>query len=140
MIKIYSKIEKDKLLHMVNRLSEITPRTDVIPEDNFLQLATLKMPLGKTFRAHKHIWKDNTQSQCIAQESWIVIKGKVKCFFYDLNDEIIQTETLNPGDCSITLAGGHNYEILEEDTIVYEYKTGPYQGIKLDKEFLHGSE
>jgi hypothetical protein len=136
MIKIYSKIENNKLLHMVNRLSEITSRTDIIPDDNFLQLATLKLPSGKTFRAHKHKWKDNLNTQNIAQESWVVIKGSVKCFFYDLDDKLIQTEILNPGDCSITLSGGHNYEILEEETVVYEYKTGPYQGVELDKEFL----
>lgn len=136
MIKIYSKIKPNKLLHMVNTLSDITQRSDVIPEDNFLQLATLKMDSGKTFRAHKHIWKDNIGTQNIAQESWVVITGKVKCMFYDLDDTLIQTETLNPGDCSITLAGGHNYEILEDNTVVYEFKTGPYQGVELDKEFL----
>ncbi len=136
MIKIYSSIESGTLLHIINRLDEITARTDVIPAENFLQLATLKMPKGKTFRPHKHIWKDNTNTQNIAQESWIVIKGKVKCYFYDIDDSLVQTTILNPGDCSITLAGGHTYEILEENTIVYEYKTGPYQGVELDKRFL----
>ena len=42
MIKIYSKIENNKLLHIVNRLNEVTSRTDIIPDDNFLQLATLR--------------------------------------------------------------------------------------------------
>ena len=27
-------------------------------------------------------------------------------------------------------------KILEEDTIVYEYKTGPYEGQELDKVFI----
>ena len=36
----------------------------------------------------------------------------------------------------IHVDGGHTYEILEEDTIVYEYKTGPYEGQSLDKTFL----
>jgi hypothetical protein len=70
------------------------------------------------------------------RESWIVIRGKVKCFFYDLDDEILATVILEEGDASFTLAGGHNYEIMEENTIVYEYKTGPYEGQSLDKEFL----
>ena len=35
--------------------------------------------------------------------------------------------------------GGHTYEILESDTLVYEYKTGPYEGQKLDKEFINAS-
>jgi len=43
---------------------------------------------------------------------------------------------LKAGDASFTLGGGHNYLILEDDTIVYEYKTGPYEGQKNDKVFL----
>ena len=38
----------------------------------------------------------------------------------------------------MTFQGGHTYEILEEDTIVYEYKTGPYKGQANDKEFIDG--
>jgi hypothetical protein len=93
------------------------------------------MEKGKTFKPHKHIWKNRTNN-VIAQESWIVIKGSVKCIFYDTDDRIIATPTLYPGDASFTLEGGHNYEILEDDTLVYEYKTGPYEGQKLDKTFL----
>ena len=43
---------------------------------------------------------------------------------------------LKPGDASFTLEGGHNYLILEDNTLVYEYKTGPYEGQALDKTFI----
>ena len=46
------------------------------------------------------------------------------------------TEILNVGDASFTLEGGHNYEILEDNTLVYEYKTGPYEGQEFDKIFI----
>ena len=136
MDKIYSKVEPDTLLHIVNRLDEIEGRTDIAPEEEFLQLATLKMKKNTTFRPHKHIYKKG-EEQCIAQESWVVIKGKVKVIMYDLDDTIIATPILNPGDCSMTFRGGHNYLILEEDTVVYEYKTGPYKGVENDKTFLN---
>ena len=136
MEKIYSNINQDKLLHIVVRKSDLkSGRTDVVPEDNFIQCAILNMENGKTFKPHKHIWKERNQN-VIAQESWIVIQGTVKCIFYDIDDQIIATPILNPGDSSFTLEGGHTYEILEDDTLVYEYKTGPYEGQKLDKEFL----
>lgn len=136
MEKIYSKVEEGKLLHIINRLEEINGRTEVVPENNFIQCATLKMEKGKTFRPHKHITKDRHHPEQIAQESWVVIKGSVKCIFYDIDDTIIATPILKAGDASFTLYGGHTYEILEEDTIVYEYKTGPYEGQSLDKTFL----
>ena len=136
MIKIYSKVQENKLLHIINRLSDIEGRKDIISEENFIQCATLKMEKGKTFPPHKHITKDRHYSEQIAQESWVVIKGRVRCKFYDLDDTIIAEPILEAGDASFTLYGGHTYEILEEDTIVYEYKTGPYEGQKLDKSFL----
>lgn len=136
MEKIYSKVEEGKLLHIINRLSEIDGRTEIVPENNFIQCATLKMEKNKTFPPHKHITKDRHYPEQIAQESWVVIKGSVKCIFYDIDDQVISTPILYHGDASFTLYGGHTYEILEEDTIVYEYKTGPYEGQKLDKSFL----
>lgn len=136
MENIYSKIDPTKLLHVIVRKENLTPgRVEVINEDQFIQCALLNMEKGKTFNPHKHIWKERTRN-VIAQESWIVIQGSVKCIFYDIDDQIIATPILYPGDASFTLEGGHNYEILENDTLVYEYKTGPYEGQQLDKQFI----
>jgi hypothetical protein len=136
MEKIYSKVEEGKLLHIINRLAEIEGRTEVVPENNFIQCATLRMVNGKTFPPHKHITKDRHYTHQIAQESWVVIKGRVRCKFFDIDDTLIATPILEAGDASFTLYGGHTYQILEDDTIVYEYKTGPYEGQKLDKTFI----
>ena len=136
MIEYYSKMEPNKLLHVVVRKEDLKPgRKDIIPEEHFIQCSHLNMEKGKTFRPHKHIFKNRTRD-VIAQESWIVIQGKVKCIFYDLDDTILVEPILNPGDASFTLEGGHNYEILEDNTLVYEYKTGPYEGQALDKTFI----
>jgi cupin fold WbuC family metalloprotein len=135
MEKIYSKID-GRLLHIINRLAEIEGRTNVVDDEHFIQCATLRMENGKTFKPHKHIEKKRTHEKQIAQESWVVIKGRVKCIFYDLDDTIVAEPILGAGDASFTLYGGHTYEILEDDTIVYEYKTGPYEGQELDKTFL----
>jgi len=133
--KIYSKIEPNKLLHLINRYEDIADRTNLCPHTEFLQLATLKMKKGTTFKPHKHIYKNGPNS-IIAQESWVVIDGSVKVYMYDIDDTIIHTPILYKGDCSITFYGGHTYEILEEGTVVYEYKTGPYYGLENDKEFI----
>jgi len=139
MENIYSKIDKNKLLHVIVRKEDLTKgRVEVVPENNFIQCALLNMDEGKTFKPHKHIWKERTRN-VIAQESWIVIAGSVKCTLYDIDDQIISEPILYPGDVSFTLEGGHTYSILENDTLVYEYKTGPYEGQQLDKTFINES-
>lgn len=137
MIKIYSKVDPTKLLHIVNKSTDINGRVDIIADDQFLQLSVLNYSPDHSFRSHHHIWKDVDYSKTIAQESWVVIKGSVNVTFYDTDNSVICSEIIGPGDCSVTLEGGHGYEILEKDTVIYEYKTGPYQGQLLDKRFIN---
>ena len=137
---IYSKVEPNKLLHIIHKVDEFYTieeghRRDVVGEKEFIQLSALNMEKGHTFRPHQHIWKPG-EEQAIAQESWVVIKGRVKCSFYDIDGTLLVEPILDVGDCSVTLGGGHTYLILKDDTLVYEYKTGPYKGIENDKEFL----
>ena len=136
MKKIYSKIDPDRLLHIIMRLSSATSRINIVPEDNFIQCSLLKMEKGKTFPPHRHITRDRHYPHQIAQESWVVISGRVRCRLYDIDNKLIASPVLEAGDASFTLYGGHTYEILEENTLVYEYKTGPYEGQELDKEFI----
>jgi len=134
MIKIYSKNDSNKLLHMVNKKSDIKSERENLSSDlQFLQCSSMKLPKGKTFKPHRHFHRLVTHENYIPQESWIVIDGSVKFFFYDIDNVLIDTVILYPGDASFTFEGGHTYEILEDNTIVYEYKTGPYLGIELDK-------
>lgn len=122
---------------MVVRQSDFKEgRQDLIEPDNFIQCSALQLKVGTTFRPHRHIWKEKLS--VFPQESWVCIKGKVKCIFYDIqgNDEIIGEPILEPGDASFSLTGGgHNYMLLE-DGLIYEMKVGPYFGQLRDKEFI----
>jgi hypothetical protein len=136
MEKIYSKIN-GQLLHQIIRLEEITPgRINLSEDDKYIQCAALNLPKNQTFKSHKHNINPRNEQNYIPQESWCVIKGSVKCIFYDIDDTIIAEPILNAGDASFTYFGGHNYFILENNTIVYEYKTGPYLGQSADKTFI----
>ena len=138
---LYSKVEPNKLLHIIHKVDEFYTiedghRRDIVGDDSFIQLSSMNMEKGHTFRPHQHIWKSG-EKEVIAQESWVVIKGSVKCLLFDIDDTLIAETILEAGDASFTLYGGHTYEILEDDTLVYEYKTGPYEGQKNDKVFIN---
>jgi|TARA_R110002020_G_scaffold427067_5_gene636416 hypothetical protein len=136
MIEIYSKLDPEKLLHIVYKTSEFRgSRQDLVPDKEFLQLAIMSPPKAKTFKAHKHIFKE-VPNTSIAQESWYVVRGAVTAKLYDEDFSHLTDVLLEEGDLSITLYGGHTYEIMEEDTLVLEFKSGPYYGQKSDKEFM----
>jgi cupin fold WbuC family metalloprotein len=137
MEKFYSKIKPDTLLHLIHRVGDFTKgRFNVIDDDQFIQCAVLNLDEAATFKPHKHLTRRVVRDSYIAQESWVVVKGSVMCVLYDLDDTIIAAPTLNAGDASFTLLGGHTYVILEDDTMVYEMKTGPYEGQEKDKMFI----
>jgi cupin fold WbuC family metalloprotein len=131
---IRSKISTE-VLHVVFRKEDFkNGRVDILNPDNFLQCSALSLKEGKTFRPHKHNFRNRTLDM-VAQESFVVISGSVMCVFYDIDDKILETVRLNPGDASFTLKGGHTYRILE-DSLIYEMKTGPYEGQQIDKTFI----
>lgn len=135
MKKIYSKVEPDLLCHIVYRLQDITEgRIDITDPKEYLQISAMNLNAGKTFRPHKHITQERNTT--ITQESWLVVAGSVKAILYDIDDTILEEAVLFAGDLSVTFIGGHNYLILEDQTKIYEYKTGPYNGLAADKVFI----
>jgi hypothetical protein len=137
MEKYYSKVKPDLLLHVIFRFDDfIETRTDILEPNNFLQCSALRMEEGKTFFPHKHIEKEISYDNKKTQESWVVMRGLVKCTFYDIDDTILAEPYLREGDASFTLHGGHTYTIMEDHTCVFEMKTGPYHGQQDDKEFI----
>tara|TARA_R110001583_G_scaffold12547_2_gene55596 strand:- start:10076 stop:10480 length:405 start_codon:yes stop_codon:yes gene_type:complete len=133
MNKIFSK--NGELLHIhFDSKAFKDDRIDISPDEEYMQVSCLNLQDGKTFNAHKHL--ENIREITITQESWVVIRGKVKAYYYDTDNELITTAELSAGDCTITFRGGHNYESMEDDTLVYEFKNGPYFGRAKDKELL----
>ena len=87
---------------------------------------------NEIIRAHKHTPKLVTID--ITQESLIIIKGLIIVSQYDIDDQIITEYKLKQSDCVITFRGGHKYQVLSTDALVYEHKTGPYLGV--DKKMI----
>lgn len=123
------------LCHFVIRSSLIREgRNNIIPNTEPLQLCTLRMNQGDTFVPHVHVRFEKTVHT--TQESWVVIKGKVKVLHFDIEGRLLNESILEAGDVTVTLYGGHTYESLDNDTVVYEFKTGPYLGIEKDKQHI----
>ena len=135
----YSKIKPEKLLSIVFRREDAEKESvggkDITPESCYLQVRFLKTDLNKVFKAHKHLPQKRITE--LTQESLIVLQGSVEISIYDLDDSFLDKFILNPGDCVITLDGGHSIKILKENTFLYEHKNGPYNGLEKDKEFIN---
>ena len=136
MKKVFSKIKKKKLLHIIFSPTKKNQRINISPEEEFMQLCYLNLNKKNKFLPHKHFWKPNKKKKIIVQESWLLVKGSAKVLLYDLDDKFLTSKTLKPGEISITFAGGHKLDILKNNTIIYEHKNGPYEGQQKDLKYF----
>ena len=135
MKRFYSKVDPDILLFTLNKSEDITyDRTDLSPEDQYLQVATKKLSKDTTFRPHRHL--KLTRQIDKTQEAWVFLSGKVRASFYDIDDTLFLETELSAGDCVVAYNAGHSFIVLEDKTTLYEFKNGPYLGIEKDKKFI----
>ena len=135
MERVYSKVNKDTLVLALMRYDEISEyRTDLSPDEEYLQISGRKLEKGLKVKAHKHI--PIARETDITQEAWVVFEGCIKGTFYDLDDSVLYETEIGKGDVIVLFRGGHSLEVLDEDTIFYEFKTGPYFGVEADKEAI----
>ena len=135
MERVYSKVNKDTLVLALMRYDEISEyRTDLSPDEEYLQISGRKLEKGLKVKAHKHTPIERKTD--ITQEAWIVFEGCIKGTFYDIDDSVLYETEIGKGDVIVLFRGGHSLEVLDEDTIFYEFKTGPYFGVEADKEAI----
>lgn len=135
--KIYSKVIDNFLLHKTiffdSNPVEKFNRINLSEDKEFLQASYIEMNHKHTFEAHQHKYQLRPPEKVIAQETWIIIDGKVMVDYFDIDGSHLQSQLLNRGDLTITFYGGHTYTSLDENTHVYEIKTGPYTDQHTDK-------
>lgn len=135
MLEISSRVNPGELAHIIFRREDFLGRQNVVEPQAFLQVAALQLEQSESFRAHVHIWKSLPSSDSVAQESWVVISGEISVSLLDTDGSVLHDDVLGPGDCSITLMGGHRY-VASEASLVYEFKSGPYLGHEFDKVYV----
>jgi hypothetical protein len=139
MKEFYSKKEPLMLLHIVNRKKDITTkRKDLSPSNQYLQVACGKLKKGDKSKAHHHIVYSKITT--ITQESVVVINGSIVVTLYDIDNMFLERVVLTAGDSFITYLGGHSYKCVKDNTIIYQFKTGPYFGKTKDRVLIKGAE
>lgn len=135
MKKYYSNLENNKILYSIIKFEEIEEnRKDLSPETEYLQVSCKKLKKSDIFKPHKHLSLERKTTT--THESWVILKGSIKTQLFDIDNTLYSEEILSSGDCLVCFAAGHSFEVLEEDTILYEFKNGPYYGVKKDKQFI----
>ena len=136
MVEIFSKVKKEKVLHILFTPNIKTKTINITNPKELLQLSFFNFKKDRVIERHKHLYKKKIQKVIKIQESWVIISGLAMVIYYDLDNKILLKKTLKPGDVSITLDGSHKLKILKNNTRIYEFKNGPYEGSVNDLKYL----
>lgn len=131
--------EKSKILAIILRNGDYSPGLVFYNNDkDFIQVGTWHYQKGMKLKAHRH--KIYPRIALRTQEVVYVKSGEIKVFVYNDKEKLKKKIKLTKGDIMIFLNGGHSFEILENNTQVFEVKNGPYLGVEKDKKIIKHEE
>lgn len=128
---MHSKIDPNKRLATLFYFDALVARQDLLEPDSILQVAVIPFQRGSTVAPHRHLGIQRSISG--TQEVWVVARGTITVQMFDLDDSPIDCFRLVERDVFVTLSGGHAILEVEEDSILYEIKNGPYLGESNDR-------
>jgi len=132
----YSEIYPSVLLARFGNLDNAQDGLNFKTENcNFIQVAEFGYPAGHVMRAHRHIERTPPE-KFRTEEVLLVWKGAVLCTIYELNGKRRIDRILRAGDYVIVHEGGVSYEVMENNTIMMEVKTGPFTNSEEDRVLL----
>jgi cupin fold WbuC family metalloprotein len=103
-------------------------------DDNPLQVGLIQYAPGHMITPHKHLYRPETITEM--QEVIYIVRGKARLTMYDSDTEAVIMQTdLVAGDFLLQKQQAHGFEYLEE-TVIFEVKQGPYQGLQDAKLYL----
>ena len=98
-----------------------------------LQWGTMRYNEGLVLQPHVHK-RVNRQGKYRTHEFLFIVRGRLEATFYTLERKFIISKVLEAGDYVCLYSGGHGFKVLEDDTVFFEIKHGPFIGTELDKE------
>lgn len=100
------------------------------PNDG-LQIGMFRYGKNKVIQNHIHnIFSRSFNKTC---EMLFVLNGRLRADIFSDEKELVQSIEVNKNEFIILLNGGHGFETLDENTIIFEAKNGPYFGVEKDK-------
>ncbi|QDL56079.1 hypothetical protein [Rhodoferax aquaticus] len=130
MLKFFSKHNSEAVLHViadVNQVDEV--RQDLTSPDQLLQASIIRLVNGKQVGPHAHELRTTHMTIPVrTQECWFVFRGCIEVQLFDEDQGFMGKYELHAGQLLITFAGGHALNCVKADTVLLEFKNGPYLG------------
>lgn len=130
-LKVYSKVKPTICLSVIHFGDRLSSRLNLAASDEIIQASIVPLTNGKTVLGHRH--KSIERTTIGTHEAWVVMSGSIRADIFDIDDTFVNSWTLSVGAIVLYQNGGHGLTSLEFNTVIYEFKNGPYGGPDDDK-------
>ena len=129
-VEVLSSEDGEQLAYIVRAEWHPSATEFVTPDTFSLQMGMIVYAKGKSITPHVHlpiVREVHGTSEVVSVRS-----GACEVDLFDTQRRFVATRKLRQGDIILLLGGGHGFR-MEEDTVLFEVKQGPYAGGR-DKE------
>jgi len=96
-----------------------------------LQVGVSRCNKGDYIQNHFH--NQFPRNTDLLNEVLYVVQGSIRANLYDDEKRLIASEEVRQNEFIILLSGGHGFEPLTDNSIIFEAKNGPFVSVEHDK-------
>jgi hypothetical protein len=128
----------ETVLAYVISANETERATHFFTDDSAIfQAGFVVYPAGGRVLPHAHL---PLERRIVGTSEMLLVRnGRCIVDIYDDERRLVASRELVTGDAVLSLAGGHGFRMLE-DTVLFELKQGPYEGVAEKERFEPGGQ
>lgn len=130
-ININSKVQANLNLCKLVNYGNFESRTNLTDPDKIIQSSLIKMIKFQSVPKHEHLPIERHTKG--TGEGWLILQGSFEVEIFDIDRVSIGKYFLKKFDMLIMFNGGHALRATKKNSIMFEFKNGPFRGSDSDK-------
>ena len=130
-VNINSRTETKLNLCKIISYGKFNSRVNLTEPNQIMQVSLARMSQFHSVQKHKHLPIE--RSTIGTSEGWLVLKGRFEVEIFDTDHTSVGKFYLKKLDMILTFNGGHSLYATKHNSIICEFKNGPFKGSDSDK-------
>ena len=126
-----SKINSNLNLCRVVSYGRFNYRTNLTEPNQIIQASLIKMDRFQSVPSHEHLPIERYTTG--TAEGWLVLNGSFEAEIFDIDQTSLGRYLLRKFDTILMFNGGHSLKATKKNSIIFEFKNGPFKGSDSDK-------
>ena len=130
-VSVNSKVYSNLNLCKVVSFGKFLHRTNLTEPDQIIQASLIKMDRFQSVLRHEHLPIERYTVG--TGEGWLILNGSFEAEIFDIDQTSLGKFLLKKFDIILMFSGGHSLHAVKKNSVIFEFKNGPFKGSDSDK-------